>query len=330
MSSRRRNPSGVVEETVEEQRKTITETRRQQLEYLFRTKKNKWNARRWHSFVLYNYTFRIASLPGFATKSDLQSLKAFVDDEEEPIHFRVEAAFTLAGFYIDDETVISNDYELSMDYFRQILGFVEQATKQERNRRLPKLEKLLPPSLGPSPGYDWTSVGDYLDNRKEQVEKYVEHVEANRFGARTKQAANSLLKDIHGNRGITQHVADIIDRSTSCGGSYCDYCKRTRKALGVATLLCCSRCQMVYYCSKECQTKQWRAGHKQACRKKGEIKVGDYMKIRGGKGDPIVVLSAVPDEIDMWEVKFLALNLEPMGDSMFLPSSNLDHIRPEK
>jgi len=58
-------------------------------------------------------------------------------------------------------------------------------------------------------------------------------------------------------------------------GDQCDGCGKKKRD---EKLLVCSRCEITYYCSKECQTTHWKAdprGHKQMCRKKGEFRLGD-------------------------------------------------------
>jgi hypothetical protein len=51
-------------------------------------------------------------------------------------------------------------------------------------------------------------------------------------------------------------------------------------------LMICTRCKMACYCSKECQKAQWKAGHKQACRKPGQIEGGDWMQLQGLVSQP--------------------------------------------
>jgi hypothetical protein len=48
----------------------------------------------------------------------------------------------------------------------------------------------------------------------------------------------------------------------------------------------CTRYKMACYCSKECQKAQWKAGHTQACRKPGQIEVGDWMQLQGLVSQP--------------------------------------------
>ena len=42
----------------------------------------------------------------------------------------------------------------------------------------------------------------------------------------------------------------------------CNYCKKKQ---GSAKFELCSACKKVYYCSKDCQVKDWKSGHKTSC-----------------------------------------------------------------
>lgn len=45
----------------------------------------------------------------------------------------------------------------------------------------------------------------------------------------------------------------------------CDYCKKIQNVNESGRLQRCSRCKAKLYCSKDCQTADWRAGHKLHC-----------------------------------------------------------------
>eukprot|EP00984_Skeletonema_dohrnii_P003952 scaffold1354_cov152-Skeletonema_dohrnii-CCMP3373.AAC.6 len=45
----------------------------------------------------------------------------------------------------------------------------------------------------------------------------------------------------------------------------CDYCKKVQNVNESGRLKRCSRCKAKLYCSRECQTAHWRAGHKLHC-----------------------------------------------------------------
>eukprot|EP01119_Soliformovum_irregulare_P013089 TRINITY_DN3456_c0_g1_i6.p1 TRINITY_DN3456_c0_g1~~TRINITY_DN3456_c0_g1_i6.p1 ORF type:complete len:1038 (+),score=135.30 TRINITY_DN3456_c0_g1_i6:30-3143(+) len=51
--------------------------------------------------------------------------------------------------------------------------------------------------------------------------------------------------------------------------AFCEYCYITDQE---KAMLRCSRCQVVSYCSKECQTKDWKLGHKRSCPVIGKTK----------------------------------------------------------
>ena len=56
-----------------------------------------------------------------------------------------------------------------------------------------------------------------------------------------------------------------LPESEGCHWKDCPYSHQVRN-ISDLTLRGCSGCQGVSYCSKECQTKDWKAGHKHACK----------------------------------------------------------------
>ena len=64
-------------------------------------------------------------------------------------------------------------------------------------------------------------------------------------------------------------------------GAVCCY---ARCGAGLKKPLVCSQCKAAAYCSKDCQVKDWKAGHKQACK-------GKMRKERDG--------AAVPEPTDI-------------------------------
>jgi len=105
----------------------------------------KWEKERWTAFACYTATLRNLSLP--SDKEDLRNLKRFVNDEEEPCHYRWEAAITLSILVCD------TDKELAADYLRQALGLMEQVTEEERGRVIPKHNI---PDFGETMEGEWT------------------------------------------------------------------------------------------------------------------------------------------------------------------------------
>ena len=64
-------------------------------------------------------------------------------------------------------------------------------------------------------------------------------------------------------------------------------CCCARCGAGLKKPLVCSQCKAAAYCSKDCQIKDWKAGHKQACKGKMTTEkegVGDCKRKRSGEG----------------------------------------------
>ena len=120
-------------------------------------------------------------------------------------------------------------------------------------------------------------------------------------------------------------VTSIAERM-KVGGDKCDCCRKQN-----VKLFACARCKMAYYCSQECQKNRWKDGHNKACRKPGQIMVGDYVKLRGLSSRPelngniVFVEGKVEDKENRWKVS-------DKGKGLLLSISvdNLARIRPEK
>ena len=78
--------------------------------------------------------------------------------------------------------------------------------------------------------------------------------------------------------------AQAIGPAQATAGAVCWY---ARCRAGLKKPLVCSQCKAAAYCSKDCQVKDWKAGHKQAC--KGKMKTQeegaeDCGRERSGQG----------------------------------------------
>jgi hypothetical protein len=99
-------------------------------------------------------------------------------------------------------------------------------------------------------------------------------------------AGKEMMLSIGGVAGfrVTRHPMqneqDLLMRSIA-GGNRCDGCKKGREELDLGSFSVCGRCKMVSYCSPVCQRKAWNTGHRQSCRQKGQIEVGDDMVLVG-------------------------------------------------
>lgn len=88
-------------------------------------------------------------------------------------------------------------------------------------------------------------------------------------------------------------VASKLDYLWTVGGAFCDCCRKSREEVGMVVFFKCKRCRLAHYCSPECQSKAWDAGHKHACREFGRFKKGDALFVQGMK-HPHSELNLVP------------------------------------
>eukprot|EP00978_Attheya_sp_CCMP212_P034125 scaffold141557_cov64-Attheya_sp.AAC.1 len=133
-------------------------------------------------------------------------------------------------------------------------------------------------------------------------------------------------------RGGTSFAADILNQLLEIGGVKCDYpsCQKHHFQVGIK-LFKCQKCQRAFYCSKECQKKQWREGnHKLYCRDAHMFEAGDLVLLNGLKSKPefnqriVSVVGSVPGtDGGRFEV-----NIVGHDGSMSIAVKNLNHLRP--
>jgi hypothetical protein len=119
-----------------------------------------------------------------------------------------------------------------------------------------------------------------------------------------------------------------LERS-GVGGGECDHCGKTRAQLGEA-LLRCSRCKNAFYCCDACQKQAWKGGgHKRACRKPGEIKPGDMMRITGVMSRPEYnsMVGKVVREVSNGRYE---VSIEGLPTTISVAPDKLEHIRPAR
>ena len=180
-------------------------------------------------------------------------------------------------------------------------------------------------------------------NEKQQlVFANPDFVRAEKLLSETKQKALDILNKLDHSRpwsdwenfstsprgvGVPKDRPDLMKR-TAVGGDKCDTCGKTPRQAGLARLQVCQRCKLACYCSRDCQRKAWKAGHKLACRKPDEIKVGDVMQLVDipVSGQLVQVLSRDNQE-NHWLVQLLIV---PECPPSVFPAKHLRHIRPEK
>jgi hypothetical protein len=233
-----------------------------------------WTPCRYQFFS--SYTVLLTERFFKASASDLKTLrKDFISNEKEPSIFRVDAALSFGLVKWD-----AGDKEATGAYYRLGLEIAAATSESERCR-------LMQFSKGDST-YTRT-VGDVMDELTKTTKENLRKLERPKFSScpdafeirsdGSKVPSRQAAMPLSSNESLTEQVLTV-------GGANCDCCGKSRQELGTATLMICTRCKMAYYCSKECQKAQWKAGHKQACRKEGQIEIGDLMQLHGLVSQP--------------------------------------------
>ena len=126
---------------------------------------------------------------------------------------------------------------------------------------------------------------------------------------------------------------DQFTQLSYVGGVHCDCCKLEPKD-NKKKLLGCARCRKAFYCSKECQTEQWKKenGHRVHCRAEGEFKPGDYVQLARLKGrtelnDKVVRLVG-PDPKDEGRYLIRKEGWVAGDGTLSIAAGNLNQLRP--
>ncbi|KAL7532274.1 hypothetical protein ACHAWF_004068 [Thalassiosira exigua] len=259
-----------------------------------------------------------------ATDEDFDNMNKVLNDKHEPRLFRVEAGFTLGLLHYSrgERTKCSDAYYESLRISEK-----PPTSKQEKmdnkkvqfNTEIKAMKELMK-----------TIVADVQNNY-------------NQLNASTKSADGigpELISDGtikmpahigHGmpiGRGGTKLTKDQLNNLIDVGGTQCDCCKRKDLKLEK-----CTRCNMAYYCSKECQRMQWKVnGHKQFCRQEGQFELGDLVQIARLKNKPdlngiiVRVAGSDPKKEGRYAVRMEGAT---EGDPTFsVAGTNVNRLRP--
>lgn len=297
----------------------------------------------WYGRFLFfeNYVQILTNDTTLVNDTDWTQFEKILRSTEEPSIFRAVAAVALSGLC----SSIKGDNEQAADYCRQIIEIEESTDPKEKRRQAFSKMNEAAPSRHNCGGRNQT-LGSILQSIAElakgnlqalieaQLPCDEEEGKRRREGNRERRAGGRVVVDFSSTE-VLDHWPEDLKRRVRLGGSECDCCGKTLRELGVARLDCCSRCKMAYYCSAACQKAQWKAGHKQACRKPGDIREFDYMMMRGLQnkselnGRLAFARKPDPDNEGRWIVN------APCGDNYELKDisvsvKKLYHIRPKK
>lgn len=264
-----------------------------------------------HQYTAILCDFELNVLP---TANDWNVLTKMAQDESEPIVFRVDASLARAAL-----KRLEGDVEEAAEWTRETLDLIATATREETCRNIRQ-------SDASSPHHPVTkTVRDVLDTERSLAELVLRDLENPTVGR--VPVSNPMFSQ------------DSFVQRTRVGGNKCDFCSKKRNEVAQGSgLFRCSKCKLAYYCSRECQRKQWKAGHRSHCRKQGDIQVGDYVRVRGlvKKREMNRVVGRVVRPAALqgcWEVSVKMASEKAgglPGGTVLVATDNLAHIRPAK
>ncbi len=289
---------------------------------LFREFSNPTDEKRYYIFHGYTSTLREGDLE--LSDDDVKNLEAVFRDKHEPRLFRLEAGYALGVIsYKRSERLKCQDY-----YHRAItIG-----EKKPKNSKQEKLEQRKMKMKNTSTGdEEQKTMKELMDGIVKDCHKNLNGLNRStmNFASASEHDKKPMKKThlMHVGLGGTSfaEINNLID----VGGLHCDCCKAKAKKL-----LVCERCKKTYYCSPECQKKQWKNnGHKIHCRKDGEFKAGDLVQIARLKSKP---------ELNEWIVRIVGPDKNKegryevtaggavggMNGSFSIAAGNLNQLRP--
>lgn len=281
---------------------------------------------RYNVFRLYTLTIQSEQVQD--TLADQKALQNIGDDPRFPVIFRSEALKTLGILQAH-----RGDRDSSAMCCRKAINLIENVSEKEKKRIMTKRRKQKPA---------YKRVNDVLCRCREDTQDILHNMEGwiiSRASHKNEKVKGKLHTEfVRSSRLLPKKdLAELLPR-LNAGGNACDCCGITAQQLGVTTLDACSQCFMTYYCSSECQTKAWNAGHKSACRRPKEIQVGDIMQLpsldsmTGGPKQILLAkaLNKDPKREGCWQVELLVDKGAFISGMLSVSASALKHIRPAK
>jgi len=297
----------------------------------FRGIPNSTHQARYH--ILHGYTSTLRGDYFEATDGDVKNMEQIFRDKHEPRLFRLEAGYTLGVMSYSRSERLK-----CQEIYHHAITIGEKQPKNSKQERLEQKKMLML-----TPGGEQTQ-----KTMKELMDVVLKDCQNNLNGlnkSTTVRSASSLERTVNEataggdppqkrthvmpiGRGGTSLSNEEINNLIDVGGLQCDCCKCKSKKL-----LVCQRCKKAYYCSAECQKKQWREnGHKLHCRKDGEFKAEDLVQIARLKNKPElndkIVRVVGPDKNNegRYEVR---MEGSVKGDKSFsIAAGNLNQLRP--
>lgn len=261
-----------------------------------------WSSNRFIYLQYINMFFieidKSAEDPDNVRRSDTQFYKQIIGNvDHEPVLFRAFAASCLGNLRMMKKNPI--DTGMATEAYESVGSTINTLTPEEAAREIDCI-------VGENNEHQITvTVRCFLNQLRQLV--------ATNEVERTANMGNSSSV------AISNEMRQIFYRAHGPVGNKCDNCGITREdaATNGDGLKNCRKCKLVFYCSRECQKLHWRSGHKEACRRPGQIEIGDVMlvNLKDDVGEQETRIAEIIFRLldGRFAVKFIGPNLDGTG-----------------
>ena len=291
----------------------------------FISRPDDWDRNVYH--ILHGYT-SILREGYFSTSSkDFKNLTSLARDDKAPKLYRQEAVWTLGLLAWD-----AREREKAGEYYREALVLIDQASEVERNKQM-----MHTGVRNGMPFPEVSAVSQILRESRNNIAGNLSTLEDPFGRPRRLDPSNFVRSDGTAMPNIPIKTRVPVDEASSLaprlavGGGACDSCGKAWQDLGKPNLDCCVHCKKACCCSRARQKTAWKNGHKEACRKAGQIETGDIMKLRKVEAKPelngelVRILSEDAAQEGRWQVESIAASAK-----MRVATEKLERVRPAK
>ena len=295
---------------------------------------------RYHIFHGYTSILRGEGTNHFeVTDDDVKNMEQVFRDKHEPRLFRLEAGFTLGVISYSRSERLK-----CQDFYHRAITIGEKQPKNSKQERLEQKKMLMLTTGGEQTPKTMRELMDGilkdcqnnlngLNRSTMRIANPLEHMvqETTAGVAAMSTSKDPPIRRTHTmpiGRGGTSLTEAEMNNLIDVGGVHCDCCKCKAE-----NLLACERCKKAYYCSAQCQKKQWKEnGHKAHCRKDGEFKAGDLVQIARLKNktelNDKIVRVVGPDNNTEGRYEVRMEGAVPGDKSFSIAAGNLNQLRP--
>ena len=232
--------------------------------------------KRWQIF--HGYTSILSELYFKPSVNDIIALKQIIQDKLELKLYRVQAGFTYGLVNFD----IGNRVDAAEGY-REAIRMGEKIMKRS-DENVSVISFTLNSRLDGTPVQHNTPmkeiVSEILEKCYRNLKQLRNDMKYEEYKRPQVQSNGTIMPEsrktyIFPHMKISRMKEDDFHCLLAIGGSCCDCCKK--KVSDTVILSSCAKCKMAFYCSKECQMKQWKLGHRKFCRKPRQFQEGDFV-----------------------------------------------------